>query len=186
MQIYCWIPLTSLDFDAGWMHARLRYNGAVCRCQLCRPKLLFEEHTYRRSSQVRTNPAYGIQKSFHNTDFTTSANVVGASVASRGPTTPVTPVEPEACPATFACPQDDGCTFQDGSRIFALSCGVDYYGGDFTSMYTESLRACTQACAENTLCVAASYTGGRGAGYCYLKDKKNGSNTNDNVDGKCQ
>lgn len=54
------------------------------------------------------------------------------------------------------------------------------------SMYAASLQVCAQACADNTLCVAASYVGGSGAGHCYLKDKNNGANTNDNVDGRYQ
>ena len=50
-------------------------------------------------------------------------------------------------------------------------------------MYTQSYQICTQACADDKECVAASYTGGKEAGFCYLKGKNNGATTNDNVDG---
>lgn len=71
-----------------------------------------------------------------------------------------------------------------GSRVLTLSCGIDYYGGDIDNMYAESLEACTKFCASNTECVAASFVGGKGAGYCYLKGTKNGASFNDNVNGK--
>lgn len=64
-----------------------------------------------------------------------------------------------------------------------MSCGVDFYGGDIDNMYAESLEACTQFCAGNKDCAAASYVGGKGAGHCYLKGTKNGANANDGVDG---
>lgn len=50
-------------------------------------------------------------------------------------------------------------------------------------MYAESLEACTQFCAGNNECAAASYVGGKGAGHCYLKGTKNDANPNDGVDG---
>jgi hypothetical protein len=43
---------------------------------------------------------------------------------------------------------------------------------------------CAQTCANDIQCVAASFVGGNGAGHCYLKDKKNGANINNNVDGR--
>jgi hypothetical protein len=70
------------------------------------------------------------------------------------------------------------------SRSFALTCGTDFYGGDFDNMNADSLEICTQACADNARCVAASFVGGKGAGHCYLKDGNNGAGVNNNVDGE--
>lgn len=117
------------------------------------------------------------------TDAMCSESAVGVVIVSReaGPVTP--PVTPTACPATFTCPEDDGCTLRGAnSQVFALSCGTDYYGGDFTSMWAESLPMCAQACADNSQCVAASYVGGKGAGICHLKDKNNGAGASENAD----
>lgn len=74
--------------------------------------------------------------------------------------------------------------YTEDSRSLTLACSTDYYGGDLGSQYAASLSACTQACAENTQCVAASFVGGDGGGQCYLKDVANSPNTNDNVDGE--
>lgn len=117
-----------------------------------------------------------------------SSNVIGVAVTSREIPTATAPVSPkQKCPQSFTCPENDGCSYVDGSRTLTLSCGMDFYGGDFANRYTESLEACTQACAASTECVAASFVGGKGAGTCYLKSTKNNGNVNDNVNGtlKC-
>ena len=98
---------------------------------------------------------------------------------------PATSVDPVACPVTYTCPDNDGCTIQGtGSRTFALSCGTDFYGGDYTNLNAASLENCAQTCANDAQCVAASFVGGNGAGQCYLKEKNNGPNVNDSVDGR--
>jgi hypothetical protein len=115
-----------------------------------------------------------------------SDEVVGVVVVSReSAPTPSPPSTPTSCPTTFTCPENDGCVLQ-GSRdqVYALSCSTDYYGGDFTSLWAESLPLCAQACVENSQCVAASFGGGSGAGTCYLKDKNNGAGASENADGK--
>lgn len=113
-----------------------------------------------------------------------SSNVIGVVVTSRGTPTATAPVSPQQkCPQSFTCPENDGCSYVDGSRTLTLSCGMDFYGGDFANQYTESLEACTQACAASTECLAASFVGGKGAGTCYLKSLKNDGSVNDNVDG---
>lgn len=110
--------------------------------------------------------------------------MIGAAVTTRETTTPVTASTPLACPASYTCPEDDGCSIQGAnSRTFTLSCGKDFYGGDFDNMYAASLDDCTQACADNAQCVAASFVGGKGSGHCYLKDKNGGAGINNNVDG---
>lgn len=92
---------------------------------------------------------------------------------------------PQTCPASYTCPENDGCTFQSAdSRTFALYCGTDFYGGDLNSMSAASLDDCNQACANNAQCVAASFVGGKGAGQCYLKNENDGAVANSNVDGQ--
>ena len=111
--------------------------------------------------------------------------MVGVAVISRDTsTTPIpAPDAPQVCPASFTCPENNGCSYTDGSRTLTLSCGVDFYGGDFANQYVANLEACTKACAGDAQCVAASFVGGKGAGTCYLKNTKNGGSTNDGVDG---
>jgi hypothetical protein len=115
-----------------------------------------------------------------------SEGVVGVVVVSREPApTPTPPSTPTSCPIAFSCPEHDGCTIRGtGSQVYALSCSTDYYGGDSTSLWADSLPVCAQACMENSQCVAASFGGGNGAGTCYLKDKNNGAGASENADGK--
>ena len=124
----------------------------------------------------------------HPVDSVVSPNVVGVAVISRDASTSPTPMPdtPNTYPASFTCPENSGCSYTDGSRTLTLSCGVDFYGGDFTNQYAASLEACTQACADNVECVAASFVGGKGDGRCYLKNTKNGGSANDGVDGESQ
>ena len=121
-----------------------------------------------------------------STDPVFSSNVVGIAVISRDTPTTSTPAPdaPQVCPASFTCPENNGCSYTDGSRTLILTCGFDFYGGDFTNQYAASLEACTQACADDAQCVAASFVGGKRDGTCYLKNTKNGDSANDGVDGK--
>ncbi|KAG9198823.1 hypothetical protein G6514_009373 [Epicoccum nigrum] len=119
------------------------------------------------------------------TSAQTNQNVVGASVVSRDPISPPdNSGSPASCPASYSCPENDGCQYTGGDgRTFALKCNADYYGGDFANMNSDSLQSCNKACADNAQCVAASYVGGKGAGHCYLKGTNNGASGSDNVDG---
>lgn len=112
-----------------------------------------------------------------------SANVIGIAVTSRDTSTPTPGSGQQTCPAGFGCPANNGCSYTAGSRTLVLSCGTDFYGGDYANQYAEGLEACTQACAADTQCAAASFVGGTGAGTCYLKGVKNGGSINDNVNG---
>lgn len=109
--------------------------------------------------------------------------MIGIAVTSRETSTPTPGSGQQTCPASFSCPANNGCSYNDGSRTLVLSCGTDFYGGDYANQYAESLEACTQACAADTQCAAASFVGGTGAGTCYLKGTKNGGSINDNVNG---
>ncbi|KAF3048441.1 hypothetical protein E8E11_004499 [Didymella keratinophila] len=110
--------------------------------------------------------------------------VIGVVVVSREPApTPSPPSPSTSCPNAFTCPENDGCTLQGTKdQVYALSCSTDYYGGDFSTLWAESLPACAQACVENSQCVAASFGGGNGAGTCYLKDRNNGAGASENAD----
>jgi hypothetical protein len=102
-----------------------------------------------------------------------------SSVPSSAPTPAAT-----VCPASYTCPENNGCIIAGAdSRRFILACGMDVYGGDYASMDEPSLDACNQACAQNTTCVAAAFTGRNGAGTCYFKSQNNGPSSNANVDG---
>lgn len=111
--------------------------------------------------------------------------MIGVAVTTRSSSPPPPTTIPGAvtCPRNFACPENDGCVFTAGSKVLTLTCGTDFYGGDLSSRYAGSLQECTQACASNASCVAASFTGGKGPGYCYLKSQKNEASNDDNVDG---
>ncbi|KAJ4992333.1 hypothetical protein SVAN01_02042 [Stagonosporopsis vannaccii] len=118
-------------------------------------------------------------KNIRNTGHA-DANVIGIAVTA-GQQQPSASSGQQTCPASFACPENDGCLYTAGSRTLRLSCGVDFYGGDTHSYLTESLQACTQSCASDTDCIAASFLGGPGPGRCYLKGTRNDADFNDNV-----
>ena len=111
--------------------------------------------------------------------------MIGVAVTTRSSSPPPPTTTPGAvtCPNSFACPENDGCAFSAGSKALTLTCGTDFYGGDLSSQYAGSLQECTQACASSADCMAASFTGGKEPGYCYLKSQKNEASNNDNVDG---
>jgi hypothetical protein len=111
----------------------------------------------------------------------TSVITVTPSAAAFSPASTSTPGA--LCPATYTCPENDGCRRigADG-RTFVLTCGHDVYGSDYSSAGADNLDDCTEACAAAPQCVAASYVGGKSAGQCYLKAKNNGASENSNVD----
>jgi hypothetical protein len=113
-----------------------------------------------------------------------SPNVVCVAVISIDASTPTT--MPNMCPASFTCPENKGCTYTGGSRTLTLACGADFYRRDFTIQYAAGLEACTQACADNAQCAAASFVGGKCDGRCYLKNTRNGGSANDGADGESQ
>lgn len=133
-------------------------------------------------------PSKDLSPSIHwrLTDSTASDNVIGVALIEAAASTPSTSSAPSTCPATYTCPENNGCIVRgSNNRAFTLACNNDFYGGDFRNFYASSYQACTQTCADDVDCIAASYVGGTGAGTCYLKSKNNGPSINDNVDGKC-
>lgn len=109
--------------------------------------------------------------------------MIGVAVTSRETTASGTGSDTQTCPASFTCPENNGCSYTDGSRSVTLPCGVDYYRGKYANQYAASFQACTQVCVADTRCAAASFVGGKGAETCYLKAMKNGATINDNVNG---
>lgn len=65
----------------------------------------------------------------------------------------------------FACPGASPYSYTSAGKTFEVDCATDYFGGDFTSLNTDTMTECIDACAANSECVALSY---RGTG-CYLK-----------------
>lgn len=70
--------------------------------------------------------------------------------------------------------QAQGTTFawspannEDASNIFQVICGMDYYGGDLSSLQTDSFEGCLEACSANAQCVSIAY----GGTTCYLKSE---------------
>ncbi|MCJ1332648.1 hypothetical protein MMC10_009341, partial [Thelotrema lepadinum] len=61
--------------------------------------------------------------------------------------------------------------------IFDIICGVDYYGGDLTSLGADTFGSCIEACTANAQCVDVSYLGTT----CYLKSVLNSPNTYSSV-----
>ena len=112
-----------------------------------------------------------------------SESVVGVAVTSLETVKAATPGAEQTCPESFTCPENNDCSYTMSSCMLSLSCGVDFYGGNIDNQYAESLEACTQACAANSLCAAASYVGGKRDGRCHPKGIKNGASLNSNVEG---
>lgn len=91
------------------------------------------------------------------------------------------PIPAQTCPKSFTCPVNNGCLYSSGSRTLALSCGVDFYGGDYDNHRSESLEACTQSCGADSKCVASSFVDATSR--CYLKNTKHDPNFDDHVNG---
>lgn len=171
------MKLTVADANACWLHGSLLYHRWVCCGELCRPELLFEKRSQSRFCKVSSFVLSVLVST--NID---SADVISVTVTSRKTAV----ASAQTCPSSYSCPANNGCTFQGAdSRPFTLSCGVDFNGGDRSNINVDSFESCTQACADSSWCVAASYVGGSGAGVCYLKDQLNAGVTNNNVDGMC-
>ncbi|KAF9700726.1 hypothetical protein EKO04_001397 [Ascochyta lentis] len=78
-------------------------------------------------------------------------------------TTKVTPI---------TCPASNGKTPSISSGgTYEITCGTDYWGGDFKSLETASFDLCLEACDKNDACQAVSFV----APSCYLKNEVNKS-----------
>jgi hypothetical protein len=56
---------------------------------------------------------------------------------------------------------------------YTVECGVDYWGGDLSSVQTSTFEACMDACDAATGCVDVSYS----SGTCYMKNVLNTAST---------
>lgn len=65
----------------------------------------------------------------------------------------------------YTCPSEQPYSYTSAGKDFTITCSTDYSGGDFTSLSTDSLQACVDACASHEECVALAYRGNS----CYLK-----------------
>ena len=82
----------------------------------------------------------------------------------------------------------DGLTCQDnksnGQRYtshagtdYQIVCGTDYFGGDISNLYAETMEICLDTCATTDGCEYVAYSGK----YCYLKNSAEGAQSNSNV-----
>ncbi|KAF3045633.1 hypothetical protein E8E12_010847 [Didymella heteroderae] len=167
LQVNCGVDFYGGDYNIGRTSTLESCMQACAREQQCIGLSYVGLNCYLKNTSTSAEP---------------NANVVGVTVVSRGATS-ANPVD-VVCPDTYTCPDNDGCTFRnsDLDRAFTLSCGVDYYGGDFAGTDAASLLDCSRVCAADERCVAASFAGGSGSGRCYLKDRNNGVSPNDFVD----
>lgn len=66
--------------------------------------------------------------------------------------------------------KDDKVTYKAKSGgSYTIECGVDYWGGDLSSVQTSTFEACMDACDTATGCVDVSYS----SGTCYMKNVLN-------------
>lgn len=56
---------------------------------------------------------------------------------------------------------------------YTVECGVDYWGGDLSSLQTSTFEACMDACDAATGCIDVSYS----SGTCYMKSVLNTAST---------
>lgn len=56
---------------------------------------------------------------------------------------------------------------------YTVQCGVDYWGGDLSSVQTSTFEGCMDACDTTTGCIDVSYS----SGTCYMKNALNTAST---------
>ena len=97
---------------------------------------------------------------------TTTANYASTTTTDSSTTTTSSPAAPtDDDTLDLTCPSDAPVSYDSNDIIFSVSCATDYYGGDFSSLNTDTLQECVDSCASNPACVALSYRGVA----CYLK-----------------
>lgn len=95
-----------------------------------------------------------------------SAKLVADGTGSTGTSTGTT----KETTAPISCPSSNGKTPSITSGgTYEITCGTDYYGGDFKSVETTSFELCLEACDKNDACQAVAYV----APSCYLKNEVN-------------
>jgi len=90
----------------------------------------------------------------------------------------------QQCPASPACPANNGCTYSTNGATFQVECSIDLYGSDmeivqpvFHSPISQAdailkptqvttYAGCMDACSTTQGCEAVSYTNN----FCYLKN----------------
>lgn len=168
------------------LHEDLCIYRWMCCFELRGYRLLPKKYTQRRRNQVGSpERQWNI-----DTDLRHSTGVTGAKIISRvtlPPSSSPSAGPQQPCPTSISCPDDNGCLASDSTsgRSFTLACGVDFYGGDLQTEWTNGLGACSAACAGNPQCIAASFVGnGDSSGPCYLKNKNLGPVPDSRVNGK--
>lgn len=97
-----------------------------------------------------------------------SAKLITDGTGSTG--TGTSPGTPKETTAPITCPSSNGKTPSVTSGgTYEITCGTDYYGGDFKSVEAKSFDLCLEACDKNDACQAVAYV----APSCYLKNELN-------------
>ncbi|KAH6633380.1 hypothetical protein C7974DRAFT_170427 [Boeremia exigua] len=95
-----------------------------------------------------------------------SAKLIAESTGNTGTSTSTD--TPKATDTPITCSASNGKTLSITSGgTYEITCGTDYYGGDFKSLETKSFDLCLEACDTNDACQAVSYV----APSCYLKNE---------------
>lgn len=77
-------------------------------------------------------------------------------------------LSPSGTPAI--CPSQNNTVWTDANaQQYTIACGSDYQGSS-TTQQAASFENCMEICDGTSGCSAVSFTGGSGAGFCYLKD----------------
>lgn len=70
--------------------------------------------------------------------------------------------------ATVAAPTCQNGTITLNNRACTFKCGIDYPGGDYSSLRVTSFQDCANTCANNAKCIGAQFS--HNDNFCYLKD----------------
>lgn len=94
-----------------------------------------------------------------------------------------TPTSTAVSTAAPVCPGSDGVTYQLASgSTFLIECSVDRIANDLKTVDpVANFAACIAVCDTTANCKDVSFTGGTGAGACYLKSAAGGISTNAGV-----
>ncbi|OCK78534.1 hypothetical protein K432DRAFT_356620 [Lepidopterella palustris CBS 459.81] len=73
----------------------------------------------------------------------------------------------EDTPITCDNNHSNGIIYQAANAQYEIMCGVDFFGGDMSSIQTDIFEDCIKACDATSGCIDVSYNGGT----CYMKNQ---------------
>lgn len=99
-----------------------------------------------------------------------------SSAPYTGPTSSGTVSAPASTSTPIICPDYNGTVWTNSnSQQYSIACGSDYQGGG-PSFGAQSFANCMEICDGTDGCRAVSFTGGNGAGVCYIKTERGSFN----------